>query len=178
MNDNGTAQFAEFFVRADGSLELTSVRSGDEHGPHTIWDVDWSKTYGVYCFHMSGGGRFSNEASGTYWAASGLKVKHRRSALIDKDSRKRNKTRRLLDLPVEFEGMDLLKWLEHNAVHDETVWCDTCIDMLPSEQLCEHCWWCDEHGWYQTPTEVYDRCTDDYCRCSNAPLRKVEEAGK
>jgi len=162
--ENGTAKYADFHVEKDGTVRLFSLATGDEHGPHTIWDVDWSKTYG-YVFHMSGNGRFEMIASGVYWAADGVQVKEVPSNYIDAEARERNPVKRI-EVPTEFEGLDLLEWLENNAIQDDTVYCSVCDDHLPSESLCEHCWWCEDACDYSTPTERLTPCKDEYCRCT------------
>jgi hypothetical protein len=165
MRDDGKALLAEFHADKEGKLFLFTLYTGDEHGIHTSWDVEWCKAFGSYVYHMSGAGRFKPTVSGIYWAATGMKVKTERLRLIDKEARKRNRTHRLATLPEEFEGMDLLDYLETNAFNEEAVYCTECDDWLPGHELCVHCWWCDEGGWYSTPSERMKLCSEEYCGC-------------
>lgn len=173
---------AEFHKTAGKRLELFSVVTLEDVTLHdgrkgisrSIYDVDWSRTYG-YVFHESGAGGWGPiEVSGIYWASEGMDLKELPTQLVSSDDnppwksketlaiRKRNRTRRLPVLPKAFRseaGKDLLDWLERNAIEDETVWCSTCRDRLPERDICRHCWWCDKNGSYSTP--------DERCECKD-----------
>lgn len=173
---------AEFHKTAGKRLELFSLITIEEKEGHdgqkvlsrSIYDVDWSRTYG-YVFHESGsGGRDVVEVSGIYWVSGGSKVRELPTTLVSSSDKppwkskatlaiqRRNRTRRLRKLPKVFhleEGQDLLAWLEREAIEDETVWCSTCRDWLPSQDICRHIWWCDRSCSYSTP--------DERCKCKD-----------
>jgi hypothetical protein len=152
---------------------------GKAYVGRTIYDVDYSRAYG-YLIHMSGfGGSRINEVRGIYWASGNPKVKECPVTLVDSGDkppwksrktlaiRERNRTRRLKRLPKAFDlrsSWDLFDWMENNAIHDDAVWCSTCRDYFPGEQLCRHCWWCDKTGWYSTPTEHCSCKSREECR--------------
>lgn len=155
---------AEFHKSAGGRLRLFAITTLTEEIGHdkrlwigrTGYDVDYSRTYGCYIWHeSSGGGDDVIEVSGPYFKSGDVEVKEEPTTLVDgRDKppwkskrtaaiRKRNRTRQMKALPKAFvlnEGEDLIDWLENNAIQDESVYCSTCRDDLPSEQLCEHCW--------------------------------------
>lgn len=165
------------------------------------YDVEYSETYG-YIYHLTSGGILPDAVSGIYWASPGLSLKERacqlcscnyESGKLDAETRyirARNRTRRLKQLPKEFRKAehferpiagvrvkitpgDLMDWLEHNALNDEAVYCSECEDWLPSEDLCEHCWWCDTAS-YVTPSEG-SACFDPDCyECRRARKRRHE----
>jgi hypothetical protein len=82
-------------------------------------------------------------------------------------ARKRNKTRRLA-MPIDLDGcVDILHYLECRGIQQEAVWCSTCKDHLPEEELCEHCWWCDTVGDYVTPDEGSVCFSADCWACSH-----------
>ena len=163
---------AEFHKNPGGRFELFSLNVVDKKF-HRTYDVDWSRTYG-YIFHESGAGQAPVEVSGVYWTNKDLEVKEFPCTLISpsdkapyrsKETRRiraRNRTRRLRKLPKAFRldlGQDLLGWLFRHGIEDETVWCSACRDRLPSESLCEHCWWCEKSFLYSTP--------DERCECGD-----------
>ena len=176
---------AEFHKSAGGRLSLWSVTtitekplkdgSGETYLSRDIYDVEQSRQFG-YIFHQSGGGgRGPVPVEGIYFATPGAEVEERPCQLVDardkppwrgkktRAIRARNKTRRLRALPKAFAppaGGDLMNWLEVEGIQSEAVWCSECRDAYPSDQLCEHCFWCDKIGWYSTPT--------DRCKCSEA----------
>lgn len=174
---------AEFHKSAGGKVRLSSLiliqdvrgHDGKMYRSRDIYDIDFSRAYNSYLIHMSGcGGSRLNEVSGIYWVSGSPEIKEGPVQLVDyRDKppwkskrtlaiRKRNRTRRLTQLPKAFDlrdGEDLFDWLENNAIHDEAVYCSDCRDYLPGEQLCKHCWWCDKTGWYSTPTER--------CKCAD-----------
>lgn len=151
---------AEFHA-VGGTVKLFAVTVAESHkdGGYTLerYDVDLSKEYG-YVFHMIGaGGSMPEPVDGLYHRTDGFRVKERAS------KRMLNRTQRLRQLPKEFQGPgDILDWLENHAIRDETVYCSTCDDYLPSESLCSHCWWCDTVGWYVTPDKG-SVCFDPDC---------------
>jgi hypothetical protein len=176
---------AEFHKDSRGHLELFSLTAiteskdrgdGKTYVGKEFFDVDYSRRFG-YLFHMSGGGGdplAKVEVRGIYWASPIAKIKEKPTQLVDgNDSppwkgkktlaiRKRNRTRRLPNLPQAFKlepGWDLLNWLENRAINDDAVYCSDCRDYVPGQELCQHCWWCDKTGWYSTPNER--------CKCKN-----------
>lgn len=97
-----------------------------------------------------------------YWVEGDIQVKEEPTTLVGRNKletariRERNATRRMKKLPkgIELvEGESLMDWIENNSIQGDSVWCDKCNDHLPGEQLCEHCWWCEQIGWYSTPDE-------------------------
>jgi hypothetical protein len=174
---------AEFHKDSGGRLSLWSLTTITEQPlkdgsdgtylSRDIYDVEKSRRFG-YIYHMSGcGGRGPVPVEGVYFATGGAEIEERPCTLVDpKDSppwrgkktlaiRARNKTRRLRALPRSFtprDGGDLMDWLEVNGIEQDAVWCSECRDCYPSDQLCEHCWWCDKIGCYSTP--------NDRCKCS------------
>jgi hypothetical protein len=184
-----------FFKDSGGRIRLDSLTAitesvstwdGKVRTGRDGYDVDWSRTYGCYLFHMSSGGcDMVIPVSGIYWLSGPAQVKEKPCEFIhyaDKPPwkskktraiRQRNRTRRLPKLPKYFDvkpGEDLLDWLETNGIQEDAVWCSTCHDHLPGDQLCRHCWWCDKTGDYSTP--------DERCKCKNRDecnLDEVEE---
>lgn len=159
------AMVGQFFKEPSGHFRLfslTVVEEGEDRGRayrmRKSYDVDYSRRYG-YLFHMSGaGGSHAEPVDGPYFACGDLEVEERSSTLVNKKARDRNRTRRLRAIPKAFDlepGQDLLGWLQHNAIQQDAVWCSECKDNVPGDELCEHCWWCGEIGWYSTPS---DRC--------------------
>lgn len=151
---------AEFYKEPNGRLRLFSLvvtnERNDRGRPYTMretYDVDWSKRYG-YIFEQSGfGGDDAVTVTGPYFVRGAIPVKEQRA---HRRARKGNRTRRLRAVPRAFDlsgGQDLLEWLQCHGIEDKAVWCSECDDYHPGDQLCEHCWWCDEIGWYSTPSE-------------------------
>lgn len=169
------ATVAEFHKDGRGRLILFSLtvvkqetdrRDGREYLMRETYDVDHSRQYG-YLFHMSGaGGSDPVPVSGPYFASGDVEVKETKSTLVNRKSRKLNRTRRLRAIPKAFScepGHDLLNWLEYNAIQQDGVYCSTCRDYVPGDELCEHCWWCELTGWYSTPSERCDCKPEDEC---------------
>lgn len=171
---------AEFHKDSGGRLSLWSMTtiteeklrdgSDDTCLMRRIYDVETSRQFG-YIYHLSGsGGRGPVPVEGIYFASGEVSVKEQPCQLVDpKDKppwrgkktraiRARNGTRRLRALPKAFtlppDG-DLMNWLEIEGIERDAVWCSECRDFYPSDQLCEHCCWCNKIGWYSTPS---DRC--------------------
>ena len=154
---------AEFFFRPNGRRELSQLYV-QEPGSKSWsgYDVDFSKAYG-YVFHNSSDGCGPVPVSGPYWTNAGTgAVIPQPSRLCDKRTRKLNGTHRLSRIPIEFrthqywqdrKPTDLLDWLEQNAIESDVVWCSTCNDCFPTDNMCEHCFWCEKIGWYSTPSE-------------------------
>lgn len=171
---------AEFRKDSGGRLtlwQLTALQektgAGETYISRSIYDVEWSLSYG-YLFDMSGfGGRGPIPVEGIYFASAGAEIEERPCRLFDPNRkytralRKRNRTRRLRRLPRAFDlepGWDLLDWLQHRAIEDSAVWCSVCRDHLPGGSLCEHCWWCRAASWYSTPTERCKCKSQEECR--------------
>lgn len=157
------ATVAEFHKEANGRFtlfSLTVVKEGDDRGRQYLvretYDVDHSRRYG-YLFEMSGcGGSHAVPVSGPYFATREIEVEEKPSTLVNRKARKRNRTRRLRAVPKAFDvapGQDLLGWLECHGIQQKGIWCSECRDWVPSDELCEHCWWCDASAWYSTPSE-------------------------
>lgn len=145
------------------------------------YDVEYSRLFG-YIFHMSGSGGFPLKVDGLYHVFGNLngdEVIEEPCQLVDygdrppwrsqktKAIRERNRTR-MIRLPKEFSNEpDILSWLEHNAIHDEAVFCATCRDWFPGGNAydwCEHIWWCDKEGSYSTPQERCKCKSREECR--------------
>jgi hypothetical protein len=172
----------EFHVDSGGRKKLFSLwvftehesaHDGKTYRGFDGYDVEWSKYLCGYIYHNSSSGGRTVEVSGPYFASGQVDIKEAPCTLISikdkppyrgkatKAVRRRNRTRRLSDLPKAFDSMqdfsDLFDWMRQNAREDEAVWCSECRDHLPGEDLCQHCWWCDASGWYSTP--------DERCKC-------------
>lgn len=170
MRDKERAIVATFIAEENGVYRLNSVMTqhGDRPG-HSTYDVDYSKSYG-YIYHCSGGGWLAPfKVDGVYWSITPESVTEKPCQWATEGPgaqafRERNATRRLEAIPWDLDGAeDILGWLHRNALQDETVYCSTCEDHLPSESLCEHCWYCDGVG-YKTPGEDnYKPCFDPDC---------------
>lgn len=167
---------AEFHKKPRKRLELCSLSvhhqtincRGEPWTSRDIYDVNLSKRYG-YLFDLSGGGASEPvQVAGLYFARGNIRISESPCRLIDpndkppyrdaktKAIRALNRTRRLYDLPKYFRGDgNLWEWLQSNGIESESVYCGICTDWFPEEQLCEHCWWCQEVCWYSTPS---DRC--------------------
>lgn len=172
---------AEFQKNASKRLMLFALTAIEDHGDYLyrkLYDVDWSRRFG-YLFHQSGaGGVGPVEVSGIYFVSGDVKVRERPCQLVGHDDeppwrgrstkivRARNRTRRLRRLPRSFEpepGKDLLDWLERHGIQEDAVYCSECRDNVPGDELCEHCWWCDQRGWYSTPSERCGCASREIC---------------
>lgn len=160
---------AQFHKLPSGILELRSVTAiiiGNGWEDARGYDVDLSRRHG-YIYHISGAGcAWPVVVDGIYYASRGVEIKEERNRLVSRVARARNRTRRLARMPTKFkcDGGDVLNWLERNGIDDDSVWCAECKDWVVGEWLCDHCWWCDEIGWYSTPS---DRCP--CANCEGAP---------
>jgi hypothetical protein len=166
-NDTNDLYVVNFHKDAGGRLKLFGVAVLDAGGSTDFYDVDWSRTYRCYVYHMSGCGGFARplEVDGIYYASVGAPIRETPSRLVDERSRRRNATRRLARLPKAFSGGEnILRWLEQNGINDEAIWCAACRDWLPGSDLCRHVWWCDRTGAYSTPDERCACATRSDCR--------------
>lgn len=186
---NGRAIVAEFYKDSGGRVTLFSLTAleykvrrhdGKSYLHRDMYDVEHSRKYG-YIYHMSGaGGGMEVEVSGIYFVSGEVKIKEKPCQLVsptDKPPwrskktriiRERNRTRRLRKLPKAFQhepATDLLQWLETYAIDEEAVYCSICRDYMPGGELCKHCWWCKEIGWYSNP--------DERCKCKNRQICDV-----
>lgn len=173
---------AQFYKEPGGRLALNSLTviecksdhvGGREYIARTEYDVDWSRSYG-YLFHQSGGGgRPPIDVSGVYFTSGAVAIKENPATWCDgrgrerrtKAIRKRNRTRRLLNLPKAIDlrdGQDLFDWLQDNGINQDAVWCSECRDFVLGDELCKHTWWCEKIGWYSTPA---DRCGHERGDC-------------
>jgi hypothetical protein len=151
---------------------FTLFKQQDGYRSRTEYDVEWSRQYGCYLYHMSGGGGGDVvEARGPYHVSGDVAVRERAPQWVSARDRppwkgkrtlniqRRNTTRRLRQLPMSFSdmkpGWDLLDWLKWNAIETDAVYCSACDDWLPdtSNAPCDHVWWCDKNGWWSTPSE-------------------------
>jgi len=177
------AVVTHFFRPASGRPVIHSVtvieeksdnRDGKTYVYRTEYDVEWSRSYGYYLFHQSGGGGGPVPVSGIYHVSGSVEVKEEPAQWVDaRDKppwrgrrtrmiRKRNRTRRLNLPPKQIQldaDTDILCWLEHNGADVDAVWCSECKDMVRGDYLCQHTWWCDKTGWYSTP--------DERCACKD-----------
>lgn len=142
----------QFHKRASGALELIQLTTIDRESA-TGYDVDLSKRYGYIFNESSSGCARPVVVDGIYYASRGVLIKEEPNRLVNSVARLRNKTRRIARMPAKFrcDGGDLLDWLERNGIQQDPVWCDECRDYVAGDDLCEHCWWCNEIGWYSTP---------------------------
>lgn len=128
----------------------------------TTYNVDLSRGYGYLYSECGFGIAWPVPVSGIYFASARVAVEESANNLVDPAAQARNATRRLNRMPSKFrcDGGDALEWLEQHGIYGDAVWCDTCRDWLPGEELCEHCRWCNKIGWYSTPSEPCG-CPDD-----------------
>jgi hypothetical protein len=149
-------------------------------GRLNVFDVDWCRRDGDYLWHLSGGGgQPPVTIDGPYWTPSKRWVHESPCLLVHAEARQRNITRRLSKLPMDLNGCtDLKDYLESYERQDESVYCAKCLDDLPSENLCAHCWWCEDVGWYSTPSERSKGCQCVECVNGRAYLREVTAARK
>lgn len=182
------AIIAEFFREPGGMTRLHTLTVIQEKvSPHygvqisrDYYDVEWSKRYGCYLFDQcgAGGGNRTVPVRGLYFTSGPARVREKKSTwcyggqrpdpagLRTRAIRKRNRTRRLLNLPKHFDlqpGEDLVDWLQSHHIEQDAVWCSECNDWVRGDYLCEHTWWCDKIGWYSTPS---DRCGHDSEECA------------
>ena len=143
---------AEFYLNPSHAFELFSIIvQEDDHPGCDIYDVEWCKRDGLYCFHCSGAGFAAPfKVSGAYWTSIPNKVVEEKCTLCDKKARKLNRTRRLHKLPKGFDG-DLLEWLRENGIESDTVYCSICKDSIPTldtDNPCEHVFWSERDAWW------------------------------
>ena len=175
MKNTESAVVAEFHLREDGRYELFSVFTLEDGCLGTSgYDVDWCESTQEYVYHCSSGGtRLPMDISGIYWSRNPEDVREVPSRLVGKASRKRNKTRRLTELPVEFQGDgDLFNWLEYNCRESDIEYCSICKSYMATadtDEPCEHIWWCEKHATWSTPPERLD------CDCEDCKV--VEKMG-
>lgn len=150
-------------------FSLTVIERKADYVSRDTYDVDLSRGHGFYLYHMSGaGGCGPIPVDGIYFTTGDVEVEEKASTLCNKKLRRVNATRRLRALPKAFADApagDLLEWLYTNGVNENAVWCSKCNDHVPGDTLCEHTWWCDEIGWYSTPSEPC-KCRR---RCASGP---------
>lgn len=179
---------AQFFKRPGGGMLLHGMTVIEEKiSPHygvqiarDYYDVEWSNGCGCYLFDHSGsgGGNRPSHVTGLYFISGPARVIEKKSlwcyggqrpdpaGLRTRAIRKRNRTRRLFNLPKHFDlqpGDDLFDWLQNENIEQDAVWCSECVDYVRGDYLCEHTWWCDKIGWYSTPSE---RCGHDPKECA------------
>lgn len=146
-----------FIEYQDGRPSSVTTRDDDSE---YYYYVDFCKRDGQSYYHQCGSGRIGDDpvevASGaTYWAASDVPVDAKEGAILRKRA-------------IGRKGFEVaLAWgWSAGFSESETEYCPECDDYLPSEDvsnwLCDHCWWCDETGWWSKPGE---RCSWDceYC---------------
>ncbi len=164
MDSKPRTVIATFYADDRGRLSMDSLTVITSNGTD-YYDVDWSRAADAYLFHMSGasGRVVAPEISGIYFfSGEPASVVEIPSNLADERARERNRTRPLRRLPGQFTlypGWDLLDWLEQYGIAGDAVWCATCRDFLPEEDLCSHTWWCNRTDIYSTP--------DDRCACAD-----------
>lgn len=178
---------AEFFLHEDGRYELRSLYTWSKSlsrrgwgGRLSTYDVDWCRRDGCYLFHMSGtGGKPPLDVSGPYWTPSTRYVREVPCELVHEGARQRNKTARLVQIPVDLQGCeDLLQYLQTHEREETSVFCQTCRDDLPSDDLCAHCWWCDRTEWFSTPQERSRGCRCEACTDGRQWLKEHRSAAK
>lgn len=180
---------AQFIKGSGGRLELWSItymeekvsRDGAAYVSRDYYDVETSRRYG-YIFDQSGGGGGNKPVvvDSPYFVTGDARVVERPNRLCcwpldetgrrTRKMRKRNRTRRLTNLPPYFDlepGEDLLQWLQRTAIEQDAVYCSECSDFFPEDSLCNHIWWCDKAAWWSTPGE---RCHHDGFDCYGDPV--------
>lgn len=125
--------------------------------PHILseWDVEWCKRDECYYVHETGGwtGRvYLNQLVEGYrekfWAEEGIEFSNGNGVELDISEKRISELgydRVHLDGPPE----DLSQTCEEQSCY----WCCKCDDMIPSSDLCEHMYWCDNCGVVITPDE-------------------------
>lgn len=149
------------------------------------WDVDWCKRDQMMYFHLSGGkcqlnwtehsGGFCHDRGCTEYRKStvdGQVVEFHGKVDIDlKYSREivwvnrhfvnvaNDAGKTILDSPIDL-GDGVVNPFLHNDFGGDTptVYCSTCDDNLPDDDLCDHLDWCEEHC-------TYKGSTPDGCGC-------------
>lgn len=168
MKNEEKAVVATFYLRGDGGCELSSVYTLEDGCTGTSgYDVDWCEATQEYVYHCSSGGfPLPLEIGGVYWSLRPEYVCEKPCALVDESSRKRNTTRRLVELPEEFRGDgDLSDWLEENCRESDVEYCSICKSYMPTADTdapCEHIWWCEKNAMWSTPDERLD-CDCEEC---------------
>lgn len=175
MKNNERAVVAEFHLREDGKLELFSVHTLEDGCTGTNgYNVDWCESTEEYVYHCSSSGvTLPLEIRGIYWSRTPEDVREAPCTLVDESSRKRNATRRLTELPAEFQGDgNLFDWLQENCRESDVEYCSICKSYMPTadtDEPCEHIWWCSKNATWSTPDERLD------CDCEDCtPVEKME----
>lgn len=147
--------FIEYLDGRPFSIETTD-RDDASYGD--TYDVEYCKRDRQLYYHLSGCGpirEFHVSKGRGYWAAGGIVVKADDGARRLKRAKGKKAFERILNGD----------WTLGDYQQSETEYCPTCDDYLPSgdtDELCEHCWWCDDAGWWSKPGE---RCPWDCDAC-------------
>lgn len=136
---------AEFQGGQPWAIHTTESGKGFDH-----YDIEESKSRGYWCYHMSGGGPNLIVDDCEYWVAEDFARHVRGYQRSTGDVAPADLSKRLVELPL-----DLQTFID-DMVDTDTAYCGTCKDMLPTDDLCSHIWWCDECGWWSIPSE---RCS-------------------
>lgn len=127
----------------------------------SLYDFDWCERDQSLYYHCSGGGgrfylhRLSKPTArprcAVWWDAS--LVAPTNGAICSQRKLSHSTVRRMgydiLTEPVPLLGGSANPFLE--ASQDSTEFCIKCHDYLPTENLCQHVWWCERCGGYSVP---------------------------
>lgn len=179
------AQFVKWGNGEPIRLFSLTVIGPSRYGPwldRTEYSVEWSKRYGYLYHHCGSGGGALVDVMGAYHVSGHVAVREQAATWCSARDRppwrgkrtlkvrRRNRTRRLRQLPMCISGMkagwDLLDWLEHNAIESEAVYCSVCDDWQHEDSWnqCDHVWWCDKSEWWSTPSERCECKDREECR--------------
>lgn len=143
------------FRKEEGKDELVPWEITTQHGEYSRisrYDIEYTKTYGYYCYSLSGsGGNMSLWHPDAFY----LRDDHVNQGVCENFSLYSDK--RLIEFPLAQEKWD--EFLEQ-LIEGETVYCSECDDRLPERAAyrpCEHVWYCDDCSQYSTP--------DERCEC-------------
>ena len=133
----------------NGELLVVVLRNGRpfsvatrHEGCNQTYDFEWCKAHAELYYDESGGGptAFAEGARDDHWwARSDLREDVHILGVLAAN--------RLKELPAEWRDPF------RNAMDEDTTWCEICKDYWPDSDLCQHIWWCEECGWWTTPTE-------------------------
>lgn len=172
----------------DCSKKAWFVAGKHEPNGHSLccFDFDWCRRYGMLYQHMSGcGGDIravlgclanpTEPPSWEFWAAPGLPL-YRAGKSWRRPIRVRNQVEmidhgyRPLRQPRLLTAWDGTKSRNpfDAAEHDSTVYCRRCKDDLPSDNVCEHLYWCDDCGeWYYEDNRMDHDSETFRCECED-----------
>lgn len=131
-----------------------------------IYDIEWCRRDGMLYYHCSGGGghfylnrvcRRKGEPHCAVWWNSKLVTPHRdngKQPAMLTPHQVRRLGYRIVSRPLRILGTSDRHPLENLfSGLEDTMYCSKCDDWLPFDNMCSHVLWCDECGWWSTPSE-------------------------